>query len=39
MFPKRDEERRLLASYHEQDTAAAADRDGAAMPTPTPAET
>ena len=39
MFPKHDEERRLLASYHEQDTAASAARDDAGMLDPSPAET
>jgi MFS family permease len=38
MFPKHDEERRLLASYHEQDTAAAAAREDVGTLTPSPAE-
>ena len=38
MFPKHDEEERLLASYHAEDTGARAARDdvGAAAPSPAP---
>jgi MFS family permease len=38
MFPKHDEERRLLASYHEQDTAVAAAREDVGTLTPSLAE-
>jgi hypothetical protein len=37
MFPKYEDERRLLASYHEQDTAAAAAREDVGTLAPSPA--
>jgi hypothetical protein len=38
MFPKHEEEQRLLASYHAEDTAAAAARQDVGVLTPSPAE-